>query len=143
MRNGQKFYEEDIIYDHERGADGPRREEELQVVRRRSESARPSRNDDERRDSGRQLRRDMWTEITKDLVIREAIEKMGYGFEETENHFYVIEYLQYVSHLFSGPCLFSVHTADACLGRCLASGGNVGGYSAGTPRKTPRDPVGA
>jgi hypothetical protein len=39
---------------------------------------------------------DMWTEITKDLVIREAIEKMGYDFEETEYFFYVIQYLRYV-----------------------------------------------
>jgi len=41
----------------------------------------------------------MWTEITKDLVIKEAIEEMNYGFEESENHFYVIEYLQYVGFL--------------------------------------------
>ncbi|RDW62065.1 hypothetical protein BP6252_11498 [Coleophoma cylindrospora] len=38
---------------------------------------------------------DLWTEITKDLVIREAIEEMGYDFEETEYFFYVIEYLRY------------------------------------------------
>ncbi|KZF23009.1 hypothetical protein L228DRAFT_141364 [Xylona heveae TC161] len=37
----------------------------------------------------------MWTEITKDLVVREAIERMGYEFEETEYFFYVIEYLHY------------------------------------------------
>jgi hypothetical protein len=39
----------------------------------------------------------MWTELTKDLVIREAILERGYEFEETEDHFYVIEYLRYVS----------------------------------------------
>jgi len=39
----------------------------------------------------------MWTEITKDLVVREAIEAMGYDFEETEFFFYVIQYLRYVS----------------------------------------------
>ncbi|KIW04573.1 uncharacterized protein PV09_04323 [Verruconis gallopava] len=38
---------------------------------------------------------DMWTEITKDLVIREAIEQMGYDYEETESYFYVMEYLRY------------------------------------------------
>ncbi|MCJ1416440.1 hypothetical protein MMC32_002776 [Xylographa parallela] len=37
----------------------------------------------------------MWTEITKDLVIREAIEGMGYDFEETEFFYYVMEYLRY------------------------------------------------
>lgn len=46
---------------------------------------------------------DMWTEITKDLVIREAIEEMGYDFEETEFFFYVIQYLRYVSFPFPHP----------------------------------------
>ncbi|KAG9388937.1 DoH domain containing protein [Pyrenophora tritici-repentis] len=43
----------------------------------------------------------MWTEITKDLVIREAIDSMGYACEETDDFFYVMEYLQYedVLHL--------------------------------------------
>jgi len=39
----------------------------------------------------------MWTEITKDLVIKEAIDEMGYEYEETDDFFYVIEYLRYVS----------------------------------------------
>lgn len=38
----------------------------------------------------------MWTEITKDLVVKEAIEQMGYDYEETEYFFYVMEYLRYV-----------------------------------------------
>ncbi|KAK8230790.1 hypothetical protein HDK90DRAFT_512908 [Phyllosticta capitalensis] len=38
---------------------------------------------------------DMWTEVTKDLVIKEAIEAMGYDYEETDNYFYVMEYLRY------------------------------------------------
>ncbi|KAI1825012.1 hypothetical protein F4861DRAFT_219104 [Xylaria intraflava] len=41
-------------------------------------------------------RRDgMWTEITKDLVMREAIERLGYDYEETEYFYYVMQYLQY------------------------------------------------
>ncbi|KAI1379976.1 hypothetical protein F4677DRAFT_442167 [Hypoxylon crocopeplum] len=40
-------------------------------------------------------RSDMWTEITKDLVVREAIERMGYEYEETEWFFYVMQYLRY------------------------------------------------
>ncbi|KAI2611799.1 hypothetical protein GGR54DRAFT_339251 [Hypoxylon sp. NC1633] len=40
-------------------------------------------------------RNDMWTEITKDLVVREAIERMGYEYEETEWFFYVMQYLRY------------------------------------------------
>lgn len=35
----------------------------------------------------------MWTEISKDLVIREAIQEMGYEFEETEAHYYIIDFL--------------------------------------------------
>ncbi|KAL1590166.1 hypothetical protein WHR41_00988 [Cladosporium halotolerans] len=37
----------------------------------------------------------MWTEVTKDLVIKEAIDEMGYEYEETDDFFYVIEYLRY------------------------------------------------
>ncbi|KAI8957807.1 hypothetical protein F5Y11DRAFT_352149 [Daldinia sp. FL1419] len=40
-------------------------------------------------------RNEMWTEITKDLVTREAIERMGYEYEETEWFFYVMQYLRY------------------------------------------------
>lgn len=42
-------------------------------------------------------KKDMWTEITKDLVIREAIDSMGYSCEETDDFYYVMEYLRYVS----------------------------------------------
>lgn len=51
------------------------------------------------RDASKAVRKesDMWTEITKDLVIREAIDKCGYTCEETEYFFYVMEYLAYVS----------------------------------------------
>jgi hypothetical protein len=38
---------------------------------------------------------DLWTEITKDLVVREAIEQLGYDFEETEFFYYIIQYLRY------------------------------------------------
>jgi hypothetical protein len=40
---------------------------------------------------------DMWTEITKDLVVKEAIEDLGYDYEETEYFYYVFQYLKYVS----------------------------------------------
>ena len=48
----------------------------------------------------------MWTEITKDLVVKEAIEAMGYEFEETEYFYYVMEYLRYVSFLHLVPPFF-------------------------------------
>ncbi|KAJ9145252.1 Conserved glutamic acid rich protein [Coniochaeta hoffmannii] len=38
---------------------------------------------------------DMWTEITKDLVSRRAIEEMGYEYEETEYFYYILTYLRY------------------------------------------------
>jgi len=41
-------------------------------------------------------RSEMWTEITKDLVVREAIEECGYEYEETEWFYYVMQYLRYV-----------------------------------------------
>jgi hypothetical protein len=50
---------------------------------------------------GRPRNREMWTEITKDLVVKEAIEEMGYDYEETEYFFYIIQYLRHV-----GPLLF-------------------------------------
>ncbi|KAI0384331.1 hypothetical protein F5Y04DRAFT_277702 [Hypomontagnella monticulosa] len=50
------------------------------------------RNDDR---AAPRKRSDMWTEITKDLVVREAIERMGYEYEETEYFFYVMQYLHY------------------------------------------------
>jgi hypothetical protein len=43
--------------------------------------------------------KDMWTEITKDLVLKEAIDSMAYSYEETDDFFYVMEYLRYVSSL--------------------------------------------
>ena len=70
---------------------------------------------------------EMWTEITKDLVIREAIEKMGYSYEETPQFFYVMDYLtsvrcllyttqeipfagNFTNMLLSGPSLLSYKT---------------------------------
>ncbi|KAF2759056.1 hypothetical protein EJ05DRAFT_485134 [Pseudovirgaria hyperparasitica] len=38
---------------------------------------------------------DMWTEVTKDLVLEDAIKTMGYEYEETDSFFYVMEYLRY------------------------------------------------
>lgn len=50
-----------------------------------------------RRDNGvrrsRGLGSELWTEITKDLVTREAIEYCGYPYEETEFFYYIFEYL--------------------------------------------------
>ncbi|KAA8647094.1 uncharacterized protein ATNIH1004_005777 [Aspergillus tanneri] len=37
----------------------------------------------------------LWTEITKDLVVKEAIERMGFECEETVSSYYIFSYLQY------------------------------------------------
>lgn len=63
------------------------REEEIRITERRiTEGTQKGKTKDK-----------MWTEVTKDLVIKEAIDEMGYEYEETEEFFYVIEYLRYVS----------------------------------------------
>jgi hypothetical protein len=48
---------------------------------------------------------DLWTEITKDLVVREAIDELGYDCEETEFFFYILQYLRYVRA--RGPVAYS------------------------------------
>lgn len=44
----------------------------------------------------RERSKEMWTEITKDLVVKEAIEQVGWEYEETEFFFYVMRFLGYV-----------------------------------------------
>jgi hypothetical protein len=39
----------------------------------------------------------LWTEISKDLVVKEAIEQLGYTFTQNENAYYVTKHLPYVS----------------------------------------------
>lgn len=69
------------IYDHNRDRD---REIDIEKVTDRRVAPRPKRSE-------------MWTEITKDLVLREAIQQMGYEYEETEYFYYIMQYLRYVS----------------------------------------------
>lgn len=86
-RNGERF-DQDIIIDRERSEQRRGRpEKDVEITRRRSMST--MRN--------AKLKKDMWTEVTKDLVIKEAIDEMGYDYEETPEFFYVIDYLRYVS----------------------------------------------
>ena len=44
----------------------------------------------------KEQRKRLWTEITKDLVVREAIERAGYEYEETDSFYYIFSYLHYV-----------------------------------------------
>ncbi|KAL1871980.1 hypothetical protein VTK73DRAFT_1810 [Phialemonium thermophilum] len=70
------------IYDENGGRDREREVDVEKVTDRRVVSRNPRRTE-------------MWTEITKDLVIREAIEDLGYEYEETESYFYIMQYLRY------------------------------------------------
>lgn len=58
-------------------------EREIDIDWRREHGVRRSRG----------LGNELWTEITKDLVCREAIEELGYQYEETDFFYYVFEYL--------------------------------------------------
>lgn len=51
---------------------------------------------EEKKETKTKTKKEMWTEVTKDLVLKEAIEESGYDYEETEFFFYVIDYLRYV-----------------------------------------------
>lgn len=101
-----KFKTRDQVYESDFGAGngfGGGREEEREEQRSVRDGGR---GEDSRteitRTTTRKVERDdkMWTEITKDLVLKEAIIERGWEFEETEFFFYVMEYLKYVS---SGP----------------------------------------
>lgn len=91
---------------------------------------------------------DMWTEITKDLVIREAIEQLGYEFDETEYFFYIIAYLKYVSLALSpcirlGPLSLPRWRLTHVAGGRARTGRALTGDPPRTPRSHPRDSVGA
>lgn len=38
----------------------------------------------------------LWTEITRDLVVKEALERAGYEYEETETSYFIFTYLEKV-----------------------------------------------
>jgi hypothetical protein len=57
----------------------------------------------------------LWTEITKDLVVREAIERAGYEYEETDSFYYIFSYLGYVSL----GLLVQTHTSPCKFRGCL------------------------
>ncbi|CAI7625498.1 unnamed protein product [Penicillium glandicola] len=42
----------------------------------------------------KETRNDRWTEIAKRLIVREAIEQMGFEYEETRTSYYIFSYLQ-------------------------------------------------
>ncbi|KAI0204135.1 hypothetical protein F4808DRAFT_414875 [Astrocystis sublimbata] len=73
--------------------DSKRRDREVEVEETRDRRIEIHEGSRERQPARR--REGMWTEVTKDLVSREAIERLGYDYEETEWFFYVMQYLRY------------------------------------------------
>lgn len=97
VRGGQEYYEKDVIRDRERVRDEEVKEE-IKATRISSTSGQNARSTvSSRRESSRPAKREMWTEVTKDLVIKEAIEKAGYAFEDKGTFFQIMECLKYVS----------------------------------------------
>jgi len=109
MMGGGRFARSDIDLDldssfrHRRGSIYDDRESELAIIdvpagtRRVTVDMGRETDINWRRDNGvrrsRGLGSELWTEITKDLVSREAIEYCGYPYEETEFFYYIFEYL--------------------------------------------------
>ena len=85
-----------------RRSERPREEEESR------ELAIIDNRDQGRRFTAEKSKKDrMWTEIQKTLVSEEAIKEFGYEYEETEEVYYVFEYLRYVQ--------FPYSSLDYCL----------------------------
>lgn len=71
----------------------------------------------------------MWTEITKDLVVKEAIEMSGLDYEETEYFFYVMDYLRYVGPTRTKRAFCASLADQKFLGGRARAGGVVRGHS--------------
>ena len=103
-RNG-RHYDEDIIFERETGnrrhLDGVRRSERREEEESREIAIVDTRDRGRRFEAEKPKKDRMWTEITKDLVSEEAIREVGYEYEETEEFYYVMEYLRYV--IFQNP----------------------------------------
>lgn len=118
-RNGQ-HYDEDIVFERETGGrralDGVRRSERREEEEIRDLAIIDNRDKGRRFEAQKSKKDRMWTEITRDLISEEAIKEVGYEFEETEEFYYVMEYLRYVSafilpsHIYSEVALLITAT---------------------------------
>ena len=104
-RNG-RHYDEDIVFERETGGrrhlDGVRRSERYEEPPPPPEESREltiidNRDRGRRFEAERPKKERMWTEITKDLVSEEALKERHKEYEETDQFYYVMEYLRYVS----------------------------------------------
>ena len=93
-----RFVTDDRVYDQGWGNGIPAPRQHLPPPREDVRETRITRTTEESNTPTRAKKDRMWTEISKDLVTKEAIEETGYEYEETDDFFYVMEYLRYVSH---------------------------------------------
>lgn len=102
-RNGQ-HYDQDFVFEREtagrRQLDGVRRSEFQEKEESRELTIIDDRDRGRRFEAQKSKKERMWTEISKDLVSEEAIKEGGYEYEDTEEFYYVMEYLRYVSVIF-------------------------------------------
>ena len=74
--------------DHDLSEGDHQRSRELALYDNRENGRRFTKQEDKRER--------LWTEITRNLVSAEAIKEKGYEFEESDEFYYVMEYLKYV-----------------------------------------------
>lgn len=102
-RNGERETEDIIISRNDRSVSrGPPPErrverDDFEIDYRRQEDTYREPTIGARYGNRRDYKDGLWTEVTKDLVLKEAIQEMGYEYEETEEFYYIFKYMQYVS----------------------------------------------
>ena len=119
---GRKAQNEDFLYERET-RERKAKERSIHLARRRSHSdQRAKYSYDRGEEIGKgemqvsaqisaqvsRPRKEMWTEITKDIVVKEAIEMYGCEYEETEYFYYVMDYLKYVRVSLTLPTFYTV-----------------------------------
>lgn len=81
--------DEDVVRTHNRS-------KEIMILEREPEKE--SLADESDRDRIKEKHKKRYTEVTKDLVVREAIERAGYEYDESAHDFYIYDYLRYVRY---------------------------------------------
>lgn len=100
-RNGRSEDQDIVISRRERsrsaGPPAPRykQRDDFEIDYHRERDYEPAPSIGNRFGARRDPRDRLWTEITKDLVVKEAIKEMGYEFEETEENYYIFKYMEY------------------------------------------------
>ena len=101
-RNGRSENQEIVVSRRDRSQSAPparRERESLELDIYREREVEPAPTIGARWGARHDPRDRLWTEVTKDLVVKEAIREMGYEFEETDDYYYIFKYMEYVSSL--------------------------------------------